>query len=87
MNKKPVRLEVNNSGAWKVIGRFDAADDDQSALVLDAAEDLIKTLNNGAPPRQCGKLRVSIDDALNEVLMYWTAERGCWYDARTKEAV
>lgn len=34
---KPVRLELNNSGAWKVLGRFDAADDEQTSLVLDAA--------------------------------------------------
>ena len=43
---KPVRLELNNSGAWNVLGRFDADDGDQTSLVLDAAEALIKTLHN-----------------------------------------
>ena len=51
--KKPVRLELNNSGSWKVLGRFDAADDEQSSLVLDAAEDLIKTLHNSEDPKRC----------------------------------
>lgn len=81
--KKPCRLEVNNSGAWKVIGRFDADDEEHTAMVLDAAETLIKTLNNGAPVRQCASLRVSKDDGLGDVLVRWTADRGCWYDART----
>ena len=43
---KPCRLELNNSGAWKLLGRFDAADEEHSSLVMDAAEDLIKTLHN-----------------------------------------
>ena len=84
---KACRLEINNSGSWKVIGRFDADDEEQSALVLDAAEQLIKTLNNGAPVKQCASLRISIDDNLNDVLMRWTADRGHWYDARTGERV
>lgn len=83
--KRPCRLELNNSGSWKVIGRFDASDDEHAALVLDAAEELIKTLNNGAPPRQCSSLRISKDDGLGDVLMRWTADRGYWYDALTGE--
>lgn len=85
--KKPCRLELNNSGSWKVLGRFDAADEEHAALVLDAAEELIKTLNNGAPARQCASLRISKDDALGDVLARWTADRSCWYDARTGAAV
>lgn len=61
---KPVRLELNNSGAWKLLGRFDAADDEQSSLVLDAAEDLVRTLHNNESPRGCPTLRVSIDDTM-----------------------
>lgn len=81
---KPVRLELNNSGSWKVLGRFDAADDDQSALVLDAAEELIKTLHNGGPAKKCPTLRVSVDDGIGEVLIRWDIERG-WTDAKTGE--
>ncbi len=76
---KPVRIELNNSGAWKVLGRFDVADDDQTSLVLDAAEDLVKTLNNGGPAKRCPTLRVSIDDALGSVLMRWDLDNG-WRD-------
>ena len=77
---KPVWLELNNSGAWKVLGRFDAADDDQVDLVLDAAEDLVKTLHNSEDPKGCPSLRVSMDDHLQQVLMRWDLERG-WRDA------
>lgn len=83
---KPVRLELNNSGAWKLLGTFDAADDEQTSLVLDAAEDLIKTLHNNEDPKRCPTLRVSIDDALGQVLLRWDIERG-WRDAKTGEAV
>ncbi len=82
--KKPVRLELNNSGSWKVLGRFDAADDEQSSLVLDAAEDLIKTLHNSEDPKRCPTLRVSMDDSLQQVLMRWSLELG-WRDALTGE--
>jgi hypothetical protein len=83
--KKPVRLELNNSGSWKVLGRFDAADDEQSALVLDAAEELVKTLHNSEDPRRCPTMRVSMDEGLGApVLMRWEIERG-WFDAVTGE--
>lgn len=79
---KPVRLEINNSGAWKVLGSFDAADDDQTSLVLDAAEQLIKTLHNNEDPKHCPTLRVSIDACA--VLLRWDLARG-WRDAKTGE--
>lgn len=82
--KKPVRLELNNSGAWKVLGRFDAADDDQVSLVLDAAEELVKTLHNSEIPKGCPTLRVSMADGLGDVLMRWDLVSG-WRDPRTGE--
>ena len=84
--KKPVRLEFNNSGAWKVLGRFDADDEDQASLVLDAAEDLVKTLHNSEDPKRCPTLRVSHDDCLCEVILRWDLARG-WRDAKTGEPV
>lgn len=75
-HKKPVRLELNNSGSWKLLGRFDAADEDQTALVLDAAEELVKTLNNGGQAKHCPTLRVSIDDSLCQTLLRWDLDRG-----------
>lgn len=84
--RKACRLELNNSGAWKLLGTFDAADEMQTALVLDAAEELIKTLNNGGPAKRCPTLRVSIDEPLGEVLMRWDIENG-WRDAATGDPV
>lgn len=80
--KKPVKLELNNSGAWKTLGRFDAADDEQTALVLDAAETLVQTLNNGGPPKYCPTLRVTMDNGDMSgagVLMMWELAMG-WRD-------
>ena len=84
---KPVRLELNNSGSWKVLGRFDAADDEQTSLVLDAAEQLITTLHNSEDPKRCPTLRVSTDtpgDSTTTVLVRWEFQRG-WFDALTGE--
>ena len=89
MPTKPVKLELNNSGSWKRLGGFDAADDDQAALVMDAAEALIKTLHNSEDPKRCPTLRISMDhptDTVDVVLMRWELTRG-WYDARTGEPV
>ena len=80
--KKPIRLELNNSGSWKVLGRFDADDEDQTGLVLDAAETLVKTLHNSEDAKRCPVLRVTIDDALQTVLLRWDIERG-WRDPVT----
>jgi len=80
--QKPVTLELNNSGAWKLLGRFDAADDEQTALVLDAAETLVQTLHNSENPRGCPTLRVAIADSLQEVLYRWDITRG-WHEAHT----
>lgn len=83
--RKPVMLELNNSGAWKTLGRFDAADGDQAALVMDHAEELVKTLNNGGPAKGCPTLRLRIEGELT-VLARWELERG-WFDAVTGEAL
>ena len=84
--KKRVKLELNNSGSWKRLGAFDAADDDQAALVMDAAEELVKTLHNSEDPKHCPTMRICVDDGLGAVLLRWELLRG-WYDAQTGEAV
>lgn len=81
---KPVRLEINDSGAWRILGRFDADDAEQTALVLDAAETLVKTLHNSENPKRCPRLRVSIDAIT--VLTHWSLADG-WRDAWTGEPV
>ena len=80
--KKPVRLEINNSGAWKLLGRFDAADDEASDDLLNDAERLAQSLS------ECGNrltLRVSCADAPHLVLMHWNDAESGWRDARTGE--
>ena len=81
---KPVKLELNNSGSWKRLGEFDAADEDQAALVMDAAEELVKTLHNSEDPRRCPTMRICVDDSLGIVLLRWELQRG-WYDVQTGE--
>lgn len=39
---RPVRLELNNSGAWKVITRFDAGDDHATGVVQESSYSLAK---------------------------------------------
>lgn len=73
--KKPVKLQLNNSGAWKDVIRFDAADDAVCAQVMEAAEAL----------GQVGKVtwRVCVDDGSQDVLMHWSAAEG--WRARRQE--
>jgi hypothetical protein len=78
------RLELNNSGSWRVLGRFDAGDDELTELVLAAAETLVKTLHNSADPARCPTLRVSLDACT--VLWRWSLTEG-WRDAKTREPV
>lgn len=83
--KKPCRLELNNSGAWKLLGRFDAGQDAAASAIMDAAEQLARALNDPA----CGRpstvtLRISTDEPLPGVLIRWSDEDG-WRDARTGE--
>lgn len=37
---RPVKLQLNNSGAWKSVIGFDAGDDAASAVAMDCAEQL-----------------------------------------------
>lgn len=83
---KRVKLELNNSGSWKRLGAFDAADADQTALVTQAAEDLVRALHNSEDPKRCPTMRICIDDSLGVVLIRWELQRG-WYDAKTGEAL
>lgn len=82
---KPVRLEINNSGSWKVLGRFDMAEEATADHVLDAADTLFWGLNAGMA-RRASTLRVSTDDGMGTVLMRWDLENR-WRDAKTGEPV
>lgn len=83
---KPVKLEFNNSGSWKCLGTFDAADDITAGLVLDHAEKLVQALHGGdAGTGRCPTMRVATPtpgDSTTSVLMHWAIDTG-WRDAVT----
>ena len=78
--KKPVRLEINTNGAWKVIARFDADDSTEEAKqaaddVLLAAEDLACALGKAG----CrNTMRVSMVEYPNSVLLHFQPGTGQW---------
>ena len=82
----PARLELNNSGSWKVLGRFDFDDEAHTALVLEAAEALLMNLHNSEDPKHCPTLRVSAADCSARVLARWSLTEG-WRDVLTGEAI
>lgn len=70
IKEKPVKLQINTSGAWRNVISFDAADEKASGQVLAAAPVLAEIGR--------GTLRIVIDDGLQEVLQSWTPEKG-WH--------
>jgi hypothetical protein len=82
--QKPCRLELNNSGAWKLLGRFDAAVEDAAGAIMDAAAQLAASLNDPASGRtSVVTLRVSIDEAHPTVLARWNSADEGWRDPAT----
>ena len=77
--KNPVRLEINNSGAWKIIGRFDAAVEDATDDILTAAGHLADALNAPYSGRTAlMTMRVSMAESPHEVLMRWESMETGW---------
>ena len=66
---RPVQLQINNTGAWKTLARFDAGDG-EAADKAHAAGQLLGELSPKAT------LRIATDEALPCVLTRWTAEDG-----------
>jgi hypothetical protein len=66
---KPCQLQVNNSGAWKTVVRFDAASPDEVEGVEHGAE-MLHNVN------QDSRFRIATDDGLQTALMY--LEKGEW---------
>lgn len=62
-HRKPVQLQLNNSGAWKTIVKFDAADDMVSLHVMEAAK-MLRSIDGFI------KFRIATAEALPSVLMY-----------------
>lgn len=80
--KKPCRLELNNSGSWKLLGLFDAANDVTTAIIMDAADLLAKSLVIGGDQVKA-TLRVVMDSPERTVIARWHQERGGWFDPVT----
>lgn len=77
--RKPCRLELNNSGSWKLLGKFDAGAEAAADEIVDAAARLAAALN----ARECGRpglcsLRISTDDPQPIVLMRWSNQEEGW---------
>lgn len=72
--QKPVKLQLNNSGAWKDVTHFDALHDHVGAKVMDAANTL------GTLDAHRVTYRVVTEGALPEVLMTWNKDDG-WKEA------
>jgi hypothetical protein len=77
---------MNNSGSWKLLGTFDAAEEDYADDILTCAGNLADALNAANPGRGKGvTLRVATNEALPDVLMRYEGREHGWRDARTGE--
>lgn len=76
--EKPCRLEMNTTGAWKLLGKFDAADDESADNIMNAAAGLVDALNEASGGS--GTLRVSTDEPHPAVLMRYEGHEHGWRD-------
>lgn len=76
---KPCKLQMNNSGAWKDITHFDAADEERTDDLMNAAAQLADVVNDAAKKPQL-TLRVVTADALPAVLMHYKGREQGWRD-------
>lgn len=82
--QKPCKLELNNSGAWKTLGKFDAAVEDATDDIMTAAEHLAEALNAPYTGRTAlVSLRI-IAEGDTAPMMTWKQGKG-WREWRTGE--
>ncbi|MGE0446166.1 MAG: hypothetical protein AB7P99_13135 [Vicinamibacterales bacterium] len=81
---KPCKLQMNNSGAWKDIVRFDASEDERTDDLLNAAAQLADVVNDGEK-KPYMTLRVVSDERIPAVLMRYVGREAGWRDAKTGE--
>lgn len=70
-----VKLQINNSGAWRDVVHFDIDAQDAEAIQV-AAVNLVVL----ADPAGRSSLRIATADALQTALVRWDAKKG-WVDA------
>lgn len=68
---RPCKLQINQSGAWRDIIRFNLDDVDVEALQVAAAN-----LVNIANPTGKATLRIVTDNGLPATLIHWDAQKG-----------
>ncbi|WP_198086634.1 hypothetical protein [Variovorax sp. E3] len=68
--ERPLKLQLNNSGAWKDVVHFDGADETEAERVLEAATTL-GDLDTGNVT-----FRVVTEDAYPEVVTSWSKHFG-----------
>lgn len=71
---RPVQLQLNNSGAWKTIARWDAGDDDQTFLAQESV-----TMLGSINPTYTWRIATQADHPI--VLRNWCAAHG-WRDGQ-----
>lgn len=82
--KKPCRLELNNSGSWKLLGKFDAAVTDSTDDIMNAAAALVDALNAPYSGRSAiATLRIATDEPHPDVIMRYESRESGWREART----
>ena len=74
--KQPVRLELNNSGAWKAILQYDAANGDDDADAQNCADDMGR-ISARLGGRQAWRV---VDMLTGKTRSEWSVEHG-WRDA------
>lgn len=67
---RPVQLQINNSGAWKTVAKFDAGDEQAGANAQQAVE-LLGQINSSKTT-----WRIATDEALPCVLLRWSVVTG-----------
>lgn len=72
---RPCKLQINNSGAWRDVVRFDI--DAQDAEAIQAAAVNLVVL---ADPTGRTSLRIATADAFQKALIRWDAKKG-WVNA------
>jgi hypothetical protein len=72
---RPCKLQINSTGAWRDVLRFDIDQVDSVAL-MDAASNLLVV----ADPDGKATLRIATADTFQHALTRWDAEKG-WVDA------
>lgn len=68
---RPVQLQINNSGAWKTVAKFDAGDERAGDDAQKAVE-LLGQVDSGNK----AVWRIATDEALPCVLLRWSLATG-----------